>query len=437
MHLFPFRETIMSRRMQRRDFLKTAAVMGAGVWLGTGPSARSEAANDKLNVAVVGIGGQGKSNLNAVSSQNIVALCDVDDQRAGDGYQRFPQARKFHDFRKMLDEMGGQIDAVVISTPDHTHFHPAYLAMQLGKHVYLEKPMAHSLWEVRSLTRLAAEKKVATQLGVQRHANPAVRRAAELIQSGAIGAVRECHAWVGGSRGMPEVPTDTPPVPAHLQWDLWLGPAAERPYNPAYAPYKWRFWWDFGTGETGNWGCHILDIPFWALGLKYPTKVEASGPEPHPQTTPKSMTTRFEFPAEGKRGPVTLHWYHGTPPILQKLGLKGAGANNLFIGSEGMLLCGFGSYQLLPEEKFKGFKGPDPFLPKSPGFHKEWLAACKGGTAASCHFDYSGPMTETVLLGNVAYRAGGFRWDAANLKAVDNPKAGPYLRTPFRKGWEV
>jgi predicted dehydrogenase len=428
----------MPRRISRRDFLKSAAILGAGVWLGTQPRARAASANDTLNLAVVGLGGQGGANLGACGSQNIVALCDVDDVRAGKAYERFPKAKKYYDFRKMLDEVGKSIDGVVISTPDHTHFHPAYLAMQLGKHVYLEKPMAHSVWEVRQLTKLAAEKKLATQLGVQRHVNDGMRRTAELIQSGAIGTVRECHSWVGGNRGMPTTEVKTPPAPDTLKWDLWLGPAAERPYSPDYAPYKWRFWWDFGTGETGNWGCHILDIPFWALGLKQPTRVEASGPEPHPQTTPKSMAVKFEFPPEGKRGAVTLHWYHGTPPILAKLGLKGAGANNLFIGSEGMLLCGFGAPTLLPEEKFKDYKGPAPFLPKSPGFHKEWFAACKGGKPASCNFDYTGPMTETVLLGNVAFRAGeGFEWDHANLRPVGSSKAEQYIRTPFRKGWEV
>jgi predicted dehydrogenase len=422
----------------RRDFLKRSATLGVGFWIGSRSLRAADPPSEKLNVAVIGLGGQGAANLGAVGSQNIVALCDVDDLRAGKAYERFPQAKKYYDFRKLFDEVGNKLDAVVISTPDHTHFHPAHAALQLGKHVYLEKPMAHSVWEVRTLTRLAAEKKLATQLGCQRHAMDNMRRVAELLQSNVIGQVRECHAWIGGSRGMPAIPTDTPPVPGTLKWDLWLGPAPERPYHSAYAPYKWRFWWDFGTGETGNWGCHILDIPFWGLGLKYPTRVEGSGPPAHPQTTPTSMATKFEFPAEGKRGPLTLHWYHGTPPILQKLGLKAGGANNLFLGAEGMMLAGFGSYQLLPEEKFKGFKGPDPFLPKSPGFHREWFDACKAGKPASCHFGYSGPLTETVLLGNVAYRAGGsFDWDHANFKAAGSPKAEQYLRSHFRKGWEV
>lgn len=428
----------MTHLSQRREFLKTSAALGAGVWLGASRSARAASTADKLNLAVIGVGGRGRANLNAVARQNIVALCDVDDQRAGDAFEKFPKAKKYVDFRKLLDEQESKIDGVVISTPDHTHFHAAYAALQRGKHVYLEKPLAHSVWEVRELTRLAAEKKVATQLGVQRHTLKPLRRAVELIRSGAIGAVKECHAWMSGDRGMPPVPKSFPPAPSQLNWDLWLGPAAERPYSPEYAPYKWRFWWDFGTGETGNFGCHILDIPFWALELKYPTKVDASGPEPDPQRTPKSMTTRFEFPARGKRAAVTLHWYHGTPPILKQLGLKGDKMNNLFIGSDGMLLCGFNTYRLLPEEKFKDYKEPESFLYQSPGFHKEWFAACRGEGPASCDFTYSGPLTETVLLGNVAYRAGGgFDWDAADLKATGNARAEQHIHPSFRKGWEI
>jgi predicted dehydrogenase len=425
--------------MHRRHFLQTSAAVGASFWLGTSPSStRAAGPSEKLNLAVVGLGGRGGDNLKGVGGQNIVALCDVDDVRAGKAFEKFPKAKKFFDFRKMLDDMGSKIDAVVVSTPDHTHFHPAHMAMSLGKHLYLEKPMAHSVWEVRELTNLAAEKKVATQLGVQRHTLSGLRKAVELVQSGAIGKVQECHAWIGGSRGMPSLPKGNPPVPATLKWDLWLGPTAERPYSPDYVPYKWRFWWDFGTGETGNWGCHILDIPFWALGLKYPTRVEASGPPVDPRRTPKAMTVKCEFPADGKRPAVVLHWYHGTPPILKKLGLDGKGMNNLFIGSEGMLLCGFGSHKLLPEEKFRDFKGRASFLPRSPGFYKEWFLACTGGTPATCNFSYSGPMTETVLLGNVAYRTkGGFGWDHAKLQTTGNAGAQRLIRTPFRKGWEV
>ena len=405
-------------------------------------SAPAAGANEKLNVACIGVGGQGRANLNAVASegQNIVALCDVDEQRAGNAFERFPNAEKFYDFRRMFDSVGKDIDAVVVSTPDHTHFHPAYAALSLGKHLYCEKPMAHSVWETRVLTELAAKQKVATQLGVQRHTIGNIHRVVELVRSGAIGAVSEVHSWIGGDRGMPPVPTEFPPVPEHLRWDLWLGPATARPYSPAYCPYRWRFWWDFGTGETGNWGCHILDIPFWALGLRYPVEVEGSGPPVDPQRTPKSMQTRFLFPAEGDRPEVNLHWYHAKegPPILRELGLPHKGNNTLFIGSGGMLLCGFGQRRLLPEDRFAAFQPPPPSIADSPGFHREWIDACKGGKRATCDFSYSGPLTETVLLGNVAYRAeGAFRWDAAKLDAAGNDRARALIRPEFPEGWKI
>jgi predicted dehydrogenase len=235
---------------------------------------------------------------------------------------------------------------------------------------------------------------------------------------------------------MPAIPKEMPPVPDTLQWDLWVGPSVERPYHPSIAPYGWRFWWDYGTGETGNWGCHILDIPYWALGLKHPTRVDAHGPPVHEVTTPKSMHCTFQFPAEGQHGPITLHWYHGTPAILAEKKLKGGG-NNLFIGTKGMLLCDFTKYTVHLDREGAEVATPKPSIPNSPGFHREWINACKGGEPATCHFDYTGPMTETVLLGNVAYRAGGFDWDASTLTPRGNDQAASLIRVPFRKGWEL
>jgi len=430
----------MTQRISRRDMLRNTTMAGLGAWVsGVTSASFGSLPSEKLNIACIGIGGRGRANLNALGNQNIVALCDVDDSRAGNAYAKFAKAKKFYDFRKMFDVMPKDIDAVSVSTPDHAHFHPAIAALQLGKHLYCEKPMAHSIEEVRIMTDLARKQKVATQLGVQRHTIGNVHRIIELIQKKAIGEVRECHSWVGGSRGMPGMPKGTPPVPDHLRWDLWLGPARSRPYSPAYAPYNWRFWWDFGTGETGNWGCHILDLPYWALDLKYPTRVEASGPKVDADRTPKSLNTRFDFPARGDKPPVSLHWYHsgGGPDILKKHNLPRSG-NTLFIGSKGMLLCDFGKRKLYPEEKFKGFKEPDMFIPNSPGFHKEWINACKGGETATCNFDYSGPMTETVLLGNAAYRCGkSFDWNAEKLEAVNTPEAKAFTHSSFRKGWKV
>lgn len=434
----------MQKALNRRDLLKSSAILfTAGVWSTTSAvTNKAESSNEKLNLAVIGLGGQGAVNLKAVASQNIVALCDVDEERAGKAYEAYPRAKRFDDFRRMFDELDKQIDAVVVSTPDHTHFHPAYWAIERNKHLYLEKPLGHSVWETRKITDFAREKKIATQLGVQRHAFPGLREGVELIRSGVIGKVTEVHSWVEGDNGMPDIPKDTPAVPATLNWDLWLGPAKERAYNPAYVPYHWRYWWDFGSGETGNWGCHILDIPYWALDLKYPTRVEAGGGEWHTETTPKSMTCKFQFAANEMHGPITLHWCHGVPRIATEIqpDIKNEvnnEVNNLFIGPEGMLLCGFGKWKLFPEDKFVGLT-PTKTFTDSPGFHQEWIDACRGGDAATCNFDYSGPLTETVLLGNVAFRAkAGFDWDAVNLKPVGNPAAEQYLKSYFRKGWEV
>ncbi|WP_395089878.1 Gfo/Idh/MocA family protein [Armatimonas sp.] len=405
----------------------------AGLALGA-TEAQAQPPRSRVNIAVIGIGGQGAYSIKELAklqpTTNFVALCDVDDKQAGKAYEQFPGAKKFYDWRVMLDQMGKDIDAVVIATPDHTHFHPARQAILMGKHVYLEKPMAHSVWEVRELTKLAAEKKVATQLGVQRHTLPAIHKAVEVIQSGLIGKVTEVHSWIGSNRGMVPVPTDTPPVPSTLKYDLWLGPGPQRPYTPDIVPYKWRFFWDYGTGEAGNWGCHILDIPFWALGLTYPTRVNFHDGDPlHAVTTPTKFHVSFQYEKD-----LTLHWYQGTPAILKEKGLESKGMNNLFIGEKGMLLCGFDKAELI---------GVDPATPtsvklaKSPGFHREWVEAIQGGKPATCHFGYSGPMTETVLLGNVAFRAQeGFDWDASKLKA-SSVKATALLRPKFPKGWTV
>lgn len=429
----------MTRKLDRRQAAKLAALAGVGFWTGTGSTSRAERSpNEKLNLAFIGIGGRGRANLDALAGENVVALCDVDDERAGDAYVNFPQARKFTDFRQMLEVMEKQIDGVVVSTPDHTHFHPAMLALGMGKHLYCEKPMAHSVYEVRAMTRLAAEQGVATQLGVQRHTIDNVHRVVELIQAGAIGDVTACHCWISGDRGMPEVTGPSSKIPPGLNWDLWLGPARDRSYSPDYVPYKWRFWWDFGTGETGNWGCHTLDIPFWALNLTAPTRLFGAGPERDPQRTPKSMRTRLDFPASDARPPVSLHWYHAAngPEILAEHNLPAKGNNTLFIGTQGMLLCGFGQRALYPQEKFADYESPARTIPDSPGFHREWIQACGGGPAATCHFDYSGPLSEAVLLGNVAYRAGGeFQWDAAQLKTLGSDTAQSYIQTEYRPGW--
>jgi predicted dehydrogenase len=442
------------RGLSRRSFGRlvaatptlAAGLAGPGFFAVHGHAAEpAEGPADKLNVAVIGVGGQGASNLKGVSSQNLVAFCDVDETRAAKAFTQFPNVRRFTDFRRMFDALEKEIDAVAISTPDHTHFHPAWWAMERGKHVYLEKPLAHEVDEVRRLTEAARAKKLATQLGSQRHALAGLRAGVEFVRSGILGTITEVHSWVSSSRGMPKPLPETLPVPAGLDWDLWLGPAPERPYTKGFAPYDWRFWWEFGTGETGNWGCHILDIPFWALELAHPVHVVGSGPEPDPARTPTSLVSRLDFPARTSAAgaslpPVSVHWYQGKPPILEAKGIDRKAAdkkNTLFIGTEGMLLCGFDNWLLLPAEKFADTQKPPQTFPKSPGFHREWLDACRGGTPATCNFDYTGPLAESVLLANIAYRVQGeFDWDA---KAMQSSRAdvNGMLRREYRRGWEV
>jgi predicted dehydrogenase len=437
----------MVNRLNRRDMLRNTTLAGVGIWA-TGRSAWAEAKspNEKLNLALIGVGWRGRDNLNEVArlSENIVALCDVDDERAGDAFTKFPKARKYYDFRKMLDEMDKQIDAVVVSTPDHTHAVAGVMAMKMGKHCYCEKPLAHSVYEARAMAEVAAKNKVVTQMGTQHHARPHMRRIVEIIQSGAIGPVREAHVWIGGDRGGGERPKDTPPIPPHLKWDLWLGPAPYRPYHPDYVPYKWRFWWDFGTGETGNNGCHIMDLAFWALKLRHPLTVEAEGPAVHPETSPRWMTVHYEFPARGEMPPLKMAWYHAKngPPILAELVPEKERptweSGVVFVGQKGTLLGDYSNWKMFPESNFKDFKPPEPTIPDSIGHHKEWIGACKTGGPTTCNFDYSGALAENVLLGNVAYRVGEkLNWDPVGLKATNCAKAEPYIRPPYREGWTL
>ncbi len=426
--------------MSRRRFTAGAALGSALAHLPVCAPAADGPPAERLNIALVGIGGQGAANLAGVKDQNVVALCDVHEARAGKGFEQFPRAARFTDFRAMFDRMERGIDAVVVSTPDHTHFHPAWWALERGKHLYLEKPLAHEVEEVRHLVDSARAKTLATQLGCQRHAQAGLRAGVELARSGRIGPIAEVHCWIRSSRGMPAEPTGTEPAPADLDWDLWLGPNAPRTYQKGFAPYDWRFWWEFGTGETGNWGCHILDIPFWALELGHPVHVEAAGPPVDARRAPTALASRLDFPARGDRPAVRLHWYQGTPPVLAEKGLDDAAAkdfNTLFVGRDGLLLCGFSKWRLLPEDRFAEVKEPPQTLAPSPGFHREWLAACRGGPPASCHFGYTGPLAESVLLANVAFRAGrAFDWDAARLTASDEAAAA-LLRRAYRPGWEI
>lgn len=418
--------------------------------------------NEKLNIAAVGIGGMGRSNIDACATENIVALCDVDEQYAADTFKTYEKARRYRDFRVMLDKEAKNIDAVIVATPDHTHAIIVMAALRAGKHVYCQKPLAHNIYEVRKLTEAAREADVQTQMGNQGHSSEQIRRLREWVQSGAIGDVREVHAWsdrpVGGDPWsdfpIMKRPEDSPPVPDTLDWDLWLGPARERPYHPVYHPLTWRGFWDFGTGALGDMGCHILDPAFWALDLGQPESVEATTthyePEVSEETFPRASIVRYQFPARGNMPPVKLTWYDGRlkPPIPadcepgRTLDSNGA----ILIGDEGTAIHGShgaGGLQFLPLEKMRENKGPEKTLPRVPqrdGAHEQdWIRACKDGHPASSSFEYGGPLTEMVLLGVLAMRAKDrkLEWDAANLRITNDPEANALVNPPYRKGWEL
>jgi hypothetical protein len=453
--------------MNRRRFLGGAAGVAAFTLIprhvlgGAGRTAPSE----KLNIAGIGVGGQGAGDLLNVSSENIVALCDVDRRQAAETFKRFPKAREYSDFRVMLEKEDKNIDAVVVATPDHVHAAATMMALKMGKHVYCEKPLTYSIYEAREVARAAREAKVATQMGNQGHASNDIRLICEWIWDGAIGTVREVHAWTTHAvwpQGM-ERPKDTPPVPETLDWDLWLGPAPYRPYHPAYVPALWRGWWDFGTGGLGDMGCHNLDPVFWALKLGYPTSVEASCSIFVPTITwdkpfnnesyPQASIVRYEFPERDGLPPLELTWYDGglmprRPKELEDgrhMGDKLGGV--IFVGDKGKLLCGsYGSNpRLIPESRMKDYQRPEPSIPRSAGHHKEWLEACKGGKPAGSNFDYAGPMTEVILLGNIAVRMSlktqeeGLRLtcDGPGMKITNLPEANEYIRRKYRDGWTL
>ena len=429
----------MNRTLTRRQFVRSAAAATAGVWLAgcVSSTPRKLSANDKLNIGIIGTGNRARSNISGVDQENIAALCDIDDNFLAAAKEKYPQARVYNDFRKLLEQK--DLDAIVISTADHTHAVATAAALRLGKHVYCEKPLTHTVYEARAIAKLAARnKELATQMGTQIHATENYRRVVELVQSGAIGQVEECHVWCEKSLANSERPTDTPLIPPNVHWDLWLGPAPARPYHPEYHPKNWRHWWDFGEGILGDMACHYLDLPFWALKLRSPRTVEAEGPPVHPETTPEWMIVRYEFPARLDLPPVSLTWYDGgkRPALPGKAGDWRNGV--LFVGKEGMLLADYGRRKLLPEEKFAGFQPPSPSIPDSIGHHNEWIVACKTGSPTSCDFSYGGILTEAVLLGNVAYRSGHkLEWNGPLLKVKNSRQAMNYLRSEYRKGWEL
>jgi len=439
------------KKISRRDFMGSAAAVVAAFTIvprrvlgGSGNKPPSE----KLNIAGIGAGGMGASNINACSDsgENIVALCDVDDERAKDTFNRYPKARKWKDFRKMLDEQK-DIDAVIVATPDHTHAVAAMAAMRRGKHVYVQKPMTHTVYEARMLTEAARKYKVATQMGNQGHSGEGVRLICEWIWDGAIGPVREVQAWTNRPiwpQGI-DRPSDTPPVPPTLDWDLWVGPSPMRPYNSCYLPFAWRGWWDFGCGALGDMACHLLDPVFSALKLKYPISVESCATKVNNETFPLASIVRYEFPARGDMPPVKLHWYDGgmKPPRPDELERGRQMTSVIFIGDKGKLMCGeYGDNpRLIPETKMKEYKRPPETLPRIEGGHHEqnWIRACKGGEPACSNFDYSGPFTEAVVMGNLAIHRLGAKllWDGENMKVTNDEEANKYVKQPCREGWSL
>ncbi|UCF14831.1 MAG: Gfo/Idh/MocA family oxidoreductase [Phycisphaerales bacterium] len=439
----------MQRQVTRRDFLRSAALSSSGlIILSNSRSVYTAQANEKLNIAAIGVGGRGADDVNGVANENIVALCDVDQSRAAQTFERFPKAKQFKDFRRMLDKMHSRIDAVVIGTPDHTHAPAGVMAMKIGKHCYCEKPLTHSVYEARAMAQVARENNLATQMGTQIHAGNNYRRVVELVHAGAIGHVRDVHVWLGANftgppkptnMWQPDAPTDRPAVPETLDWDLWLGPAEYRPYHPDYAPFKWRGWWNFANGQLGDFFCHFCDLAFWALKLRHPVTIEAEGPV-HPESAAKWTIARQQYAARGDLPAVTLTWYNGGgyPDFVKEKNIPQWGNAVLFVGSEGMLIADYSKHQLLPEEKFSGFIPPDPFIPDSIGHHREWTEACKTGGTTTCNFDYSGALTEAALLCNVALRTGRkITWDAKNLKAMGCPEADRFIRREYREGWTL
>jgi len=438
--------------VKRRDFLKTAGLgMGCLALPALAfdvPSRKGKLIDPdkKMRVACVGCGGKGKVDVSGVSGEQIVALCDVDLDRAADTFRKYPEAKRYRDFRQMLIEMDDQIDAVVVTTPDHMHFPVAMMAIQMGKHVYVQKPLTHTVAEARALTLAAREHDVVTQMGNQGHAGEGIRMLREWLQAGVIGDVREVHIWTNRPvwpQGI-DRPLTADACPPSMDWNGWLGVAPVRPYNECYAPFNWRGWWDFGCGALGDMGCHMMDAPFWALDLKYPTSVEATSEGGNDETAPKSSVVTYEFPAHGAMPPVKLVWYDGgeKPPRPDELdeGRELSRGGQLIVGDKGTIYdmsdyCR--SPRLIPETKMKEFipNRPVPTLPRVPGGnpYQEWINGCKGGPVPGSNVDVSGPLTETVLLGNLAIQMGKrIEWDGTNMLCTNEPDANKLVSKQYR-----
>ncbi len=442
--------------LSRRTILKSAAASAAGLMIvprhvaaGSGKTPPSE----KLDLAFVGVGGRGGANLKGLADHNVVALCDVDKARSAKAVEQYPQAKVYQDFRRMLDEVDKQIDGVVVSTPDHTHAVAVLAAIRRGKHVYCEKPLAHSIHEVREIMKAAREHQVITQLGNQGHSSESIRQFCEWIWDGAIGKVRTIHAVSAAQHcKIPQLPlrSEKHEIPATLDWDLWLGPAQFRPYHPMYLPGQWRGWMPFGTGAIGDWVCHVVDPVFWAFDLGAPKTILAEAknydPTEHGDTFPRGTRVTFEFPAKSDRGPITLYWYDGDekPPrpegLDEKREVPRTGA--IVIGEDGGITYGShgaGGCRIYPEEKMKVYKPPEKKIPRAGDHHLDWVNAVRSGKPAGSNFDYGGPLTEIALLGIIATKLLGqkLEWDGAKGRFTNSKEANALLNPPYRKGWTL
>ena len=437
----------MSRKafVTRRGFLKaTTATAGAaavsGGYFTELAAAPSKSPNELLNIACIGTANRAAANIAGVQGENIVVLCDIDQNFLDSANSRFPDARTYVDYREMLDAEAKKLDAVVVSTADHHHAPATIRAIRAGLHVYCEKPLTHTVAESRMITEAAIKHGVATQMGTQVHAQENYRRVVEIVRSGAIGDIGEVHVWVGkGWFGAADPTLVGEDPPANLHWDLWLGPAPERPFVPGrYHPANWRRWWDFGGGTMADMACHYMDLPFWALELRHPVSCEARGPEVDPDGCPTGLIVEYEFPKRGALPPVKLTWYDGDQIPQTVAGERVPSAGVMFVGSSGKMFASYTNYRLFPTNEFANFEPPTPTIPRSIGHHAEWIKACKDGSPTTCHFGYSGVLAETVLLGGVAFRAGQrLEWDAEKLQATNCLEADQFIRKEYRAGWEV
>jgi predicted dehydrogenase len=433
----------MFPKMNRRGFLQGSAAFA--VTAAAAPVLAEDtktSANEKINIGIIGVGGQGMYSLGNVAHENVVALCDVDSERSDVAKARrdHSRAKFYQDFRKLLEQKN--IDAVVVATPDHWHAIPAVQAMRAGKHVYCEKPLAHSVHEVRVMMETAAKQKVVTQMGTQIHAENNYRRVVEIVQAGVLGKIERVHVWCHRRPDRRKLAKTPPAVPAGLDYDLWLGPAPERPFDPAFLPFHWRWWFDFGGGVLADMACHFMDLPHWALDLRTPTTVEATGGKKlghGDHDVPDVLQVDYHYAARGDRPAVHLSWYSGVPGwgLTTTSPFHGFHDGVLFIGDKGNLVADYSHYKLLPEKEFKGFTPPKQTIPASLGHHREWLKAIRQAGTTTCNFAYSGALAETVLLGNVAYHSGvKLNWDE-KAGTTGSAEADKWLRRDYRKGWTL